>query len=580
MFEFNLSIQSDKFVTVEVKILADPEAAFPASVAAVIDPYLRDAIIPGFRKGNAPFEVVFANYKNAIQAKLYQDVLLPLIDKECEKKKVNFFSPPESFSFVELKPRAPIVFNATFEYLPDYSLPDFKEIKAYRISKEASPEYLDLAVSMKIEEYAEKFATFNQNTAPESRLEIGDLALISYSLIHKSQELPKKKGTPKYGKYLLRDSYGNDFSDFPELVPILNAVLGRALSEFPVTIPIMVPVSHKNRSIAGKEILAIVDVPSFERTEFPAIEDLPSYLGFEDAPDLESLKTKLANELRPGLERQNEDINASVLYSDILELIKPPTPQKLIQEAMESYFSLNLLSPERLKSLSPAGLKSYQKNFEEKAFLYATIAARTFAIARKLPAEADVLPNSEEIFEPIQRAYLKSYRAQQGQEKYDALLATLRDSDQDDEERKRIVADIQKFANPYLSNPAYVYFLKNEIGRQKLFQYFLDNITVEEVSRADYDRLVALPRREARDASQRASGSDRAPEGPRGSESDRGHERPHVHEGERAHERERAEDNASAGESHSHEREPDHERDHYRALAPSPDGAPEAKGEN
>ena len=99
--------------------------------------------IPGFREGNAPYEIV----KEKIgETKIFQEALEPMIVKTLSdfisEKKIEVVSQPK-IDILKMAPGNPFIYKATLTLLPEVILGDFRSLKLKRKKIEIKEEEIN-----------------------------------------------------------------------------------------------------------------------------------------------------------------------------------------------------------------------------------------------------------------------------------------------------------------------------------------------------------------------------------------------------------------------------------------------------
>lgn len=92
-----------------------------------------DSIIPGFRPGKAPREIVVRKFKKDVEDQVKAQVLLGSLEQLAEENDIAPLSPPNlNPNTIEIPKEGPFVYEFEVEVRPEFELPNYKGIKLKR----------------------------------------------------------------------------------------------------------------------------------------------------------------------------------------------------------------------------------------------------------------------------------------------------------------------------------------------------------------------------------------------------------------------------------------------------------------
>jgi trigger factor len=116
----------------------------------------RDAMMPGFRPGRAPKQLVIKRYKKEVSNQVKQKLLASSLGQIDEDHKLDPITQPKlDIEAIELPEEGPMNFEMDVEVRPQFELPNYKGFKIRRPIIEVTEKDIDTNVKRVLEEYGE-----------------------------------------------------------------------------------------------------------------------------------------------------------------------------------------------------------------------------------------------------------------------------------------------------------------------------------------------------------------------------------------------------------------------------------------
>ena len=157
-----------KLVRVEVA----PEQVEAAFVEVTRD-YQKHAELPGFRPGKAPKEMVAKRYETEIQNEAKRKLIGDSYKQAVTEQKLKAVVQPD-IEEVQFGRSQPMIFTATIETAPEFTLPEYKGLPAKREIGGATPEDVEKAINL-LRDRAAKFETVAREVKEE------DFVVVNYT---------------------------------------------------------------------------------------------------------------------------------------------------------------------------------------------------------------------------------------------------------------------------------------------------------------------------------------------------------------------------------------------------------------
>lgn len=116
----------------------------------------KDAVMPGFRPGRAPRQLVIKRYKKEVSNQVKQKLLMSSLGQIDEDHQLDPITQPKlDIEAIELPDEGPMNFEMDVEVRPQFALPNYKGFKIRRPIIEVSETDVDTNLTRVLEEYAE-----------------------------------------------------------------------------------------------------------------------------------------------------------------------------------------------------------------------------------------------------------------------------------------------------------------------------------------------------------------------------------------------------------------------------------------
>ena len=141
----------------EIKIEIEPEIV-RAAYNKVSKKYASAVQVPGFRKGNAPVDVVRMRYKDEIKSETLQELLSNRVAEAIAEFELSPLAEPhlhlDNAETVKLNGSEPVVLHVHVEVMPEIPTPEYKGLEATRRIKPQNEGELDAIIEERRQEFA------------------------------------------------------------------------------------------------------------------------------------------------------------------------------------------------------------------------------------------------------------------------------------------------------------------------------------------------------------------------------------------------------------------------------------------
>ena len=292
----------------------------------VLNTYLREASIPGFRKGKVPLDVIKQRFSDGLKQDSEQACfrkLYPQALKDAEIDPVDLagvqdliFDPATGFSF-----------TALVEVRPDFSLPKYKKLAI----KAGDTTVKDEAVEQQLEQFRTAFAKFEDAKEGET---ISDGDFVNFDYKGQLNGQPLSEIVPDQKAVCGADGFWTQIEEGRFLPEILAALKGMKVGESKSGIVVKFPDDAAPDPIKGKSCDYEVTVKSFRRRVLP---DDKTFLEGAKAESLDALR----KDIRDRLEKQAIDADVENRRNQAVELLLKKAdfavPASLVRRQTQNY---------------------------------------------------------------------------------------------------------------------------------------------------------------------------------------------------------------------------------------------------
>lgn len=310
-----------------VKLSVKAEAAeIAAEYKKVLNTFLREASLPGFRKGKVPLAVIQQKFADGIKQeaqqacfqKLYPEAIKEAAIEAVELANVTdvLFDPATGFSF-----------TAHVEVRPTFDLPKYKKlaIKAGELTVK------DEMVEQQLEQFRTAFAKYEDAKEGET-IGDGDFVNIDYTGTLKGK--PLSEVVPDEKAVCGAEGFWTQIEAGRFLPEILDALKGMKTGETKEGIKVKFPKDAAPEAIKGKTCEYALTVKSFRRRVLP---DDKTFLENAKAESLDALR----KDIRDRLEKQAVQADLDNRKNQAIELMLKKSdfdvPQSLVRRQTQAY---------------------------------------------------------------------------------------------------------------------------------------------------------------------------------------------------------------------------------------------------
>jgi trigger factor len=261
--------------TLDIEVPIEEVEARLDEVARTIQ---RRAVLPGFRRGHVPVDLVRQNFAEAVEREFLEGYLPKVTGEALQEAKLDPVVPPavRNLKFV---PGQPMKFQAVVEVRPEVEAKNWSGIPVTRRTKVVD----ETEVDQMIERLRNDSAVFADVDRPAQR---GDIVTVDSVRLD-----PNGRRIPSTRAKALRLELGS-----PDMLPDLeNGLLGAETGQ-ERTIEIAYPADYPTQELAGRSVRYLIRV---RKTQEKKLRDLDDNFAREifDLPSFEELRARVRRNL-------------------------------------------------------------------------------------------------------------------------------------------------------------------------------------------------------------------------------------------------------------------------------------------
>jgi trigger factor len=275
------------------------------------DQIMKEAEIPGFRKGKAPIGLI----KERFGKKVYEEVLRNLVSEyfisALREKQITPVEHPQ-FNVKKFADNNELIFTAEFEVKPEVKIVSYKGLKVEKKHISVTSEEINRAIDYLREQKAEFSPILEVRGVKE-----GDFLTVDYSCYIDSKLIDKKENVLLSTKD----------TAFPK--EFIEQLLGMNIGE-EKQIVITLPSKFSNRQWAGKPATFKVKIKNIKKKSLPSFDDeFAKDLGFDS---LDKLRSVISEDIKKQKESQARTEMQSQIIEQLLKRTSVQVPEDMLKQ--------------------------------------------------------------------------------------------------------------------------------------------------------------------------------------------------------------------------------------------------------
>lgn len=324
--KFETKESSPCVMALSVKAEADETKA---PYQKVLNVFMREASIPGFRKGKVPLNIIKQKFQQEIAHECQQacfSEFYPKALKESGLDAVNL----QNVTDVLFTPETGFSCTALVEVKPTFDLPKYKKLAI----KAGDATVTDEQVTERVESFRKAFAKFEDAKEGDAIAE-GDFVQFDYAgALDDKAKTPLAEVAPDQKAVCGATGFWTQLEEGRFLPEILDALKGMKAGETKDDVKVKFPKDNAPEALKGKKCVYTVTVKGFRRRTLP---DDATFAADAKAESLDALRAQIREQMErdaAAAELENRKGQAIELLLKKADFAVPPS---LVQRQIQSY---------------------------------------------------------------------------------------------------------------------------------------------------------------------------------------------------------------------------------------------------
>lgn len=369
-----------------------PAADFGAAIDAKIKQISKNAKLPGFRAGKAPFEMLKKKYKDSVMGEVLDEAVRSATEELVKDKKLRPAMQP-NVKITAFEDGKDIEFEVSIEELPEIKVKDFASINLDKFMAEVPAEEVEKAINYIAQSHKETTPVEGKKAAK------GDVVMIDFTGSVDGVEFQGGKGS-NYPLELGSNSFIPGFED-----QLIGVTAGDK-----VDVKVKFPENYHAKDLAGKDSVFAVEVKEVREPKKVEIND-----EFAKSMGEESLD-KLKENIAARIKGDYENASRMKIKRQLLDILDKEYSFDAPASLVEAEFKSIVEQYEQAKKYNQLDESEKAKSEDELMKEYKEIALRRVKLGlllSQIGQEAQITIKPEDINEAI----MKEARKYPGQEK-------------------------------------------------------------------------------------------------------------------------------------------------------------------
>ncbi len=324
--KFETKESSPCVMALSVKAEADETKA---PYQKVLNVFMREASIPGFRKGKVPLNIIKQKFQQEIARECQQacfSEFYPKALKESGLDAVNL----QNVTDVLFTPETGFSCTALVEVRPTFDLPKYRKLAI----KAGDTKVTDEQVTERVESFRKAFAKFEDAKEGDAIAE-GDFVQFDYAgALDVKAKTPLSEVVPDQKAVCGATGFWTQLEEGRFLPEILDALKGMKVGETKDDVKVKFPKDNAPEALKGKKCVYTITVKGFRRRTLP---DDATFVADAKAESLDALRAQIREQMEKdaaAAELENRKGQAIELLLKKADFAVPPS---LVQRQIQSY---------------------------------------------------------------------------------------------------------------------------------------------------------------------------------------------------------------------------------------------------
>ena len=356
--------------------------------ANVTKEFQREAVLPGFRPGKAPRDMVLRKYEKNILDEVKRKLITDSYRAAVDDKKLDVLGQPD-IEEIQFSRGQPLQFAATVETAPEFELPEYKGLPVKREMRSVTDEDVERAVNT----LRERDVNFVTVSRPISN---GDIAVVNYTGTCEGKPIteiaPTAKGLTDKQNFWVEVQPNSFIPGFAE--QLLGASAGDKR-----TVQVDFPADFVTPQLGGKKGEYQVDIVEVKEKTLPELND--DFAKKYSAESMEKLRQGVRTDLENELKFQQNKDTRNALIRALMDRVNFELPETAVAQETRNVV-YNLVQENAKRGVSRDVIEQQKEQIYSAATSGAKDRVKVAFLLQRIAEKEDIKVSQEEIGARIQ----------------------------------------------------------------------------------------------------------------------------------------------------------------------------------
>lgn len=345
--------------------------------------FQKQVVLPGFRPGKAPRDMVLRKYEKDIQDEVKRKLISDSYRKAVEEQKLDVLGQPD-IEEIQFNRGQPLQFAATIETAPEFELPEYKGLPVKKENRTVTDQDLERAINA----LREPRVTFN--TVPRT-IQAGDIAVVNYTGTSDGKPMteiaPTAKGLTEQKGFWLDVPSKSFIPGFAE--QLMGAKAGEKR-----TLNVDFPADFVTPQLAGKKGVYEVEVVEVKEKVLPGVDD--AFAKSYGAESMEKLREGVRRDLENELNYKQRNNIRNQLIRSLLNRVNFELPETAVKQETRNVV-YDLVQENSKRGVSREVIEQQKEQIYSAATRNAKDRVKVAFLMQKIAEKEDIKVSEEEI---------------------------------------------------------------------------------------------------------------------------------------------------------------------------------------
>lgn len=350
--------------------------------------FQREAVLPGFRAGRAPRDMVVRKYEKDILDEVKRKLISDSYRAAVSDKKLDVLGNPD-IEEIQFSRGQPLQFAATVETAPEFELPEYKGLPVKREARSVSDQDVEMAIKTL------RDREVNWNTVQRAA-QTGDVAVVNYTGTCEGKPIteiaPTAAGLTEKQNFWVEIQPNSFIPGFADQLVGASAGDKRAVQ-------VDFPADFVTPQLAGKKGEYQVEIVEVKETVLPPLDD--AFAKKYNAETFDQLKQGVRKDLENELQFQKNKNTRNAVIRALMDRVQFDLPETAVAQETRNVV-YNLVQENAKRGVSRDIIEQQKEQIYSAAATSAKDRVKVAFLLQRIAEKEDIKVSQEEIAARIQ----------------------------------------------------------------------------------------------------------------------------------------------------------------------------------